>query len=52
MKTYHNATATKRIWWNRWKKVWTLQNIDADGNQIGNADYCFSRCVAFAWLEI
>jgi hypothetical protein len=52
MKTYDNASRTKRIWWDRYEKTWVLQTLDADGNQIGNAEYCYARQTAFAWLAI
>jgi len=50
MKTYYNATKTKRIWYNQNIKTWTLQHIDVDGNQIANAEYCHLKTTAFKWL--
>ena len=52
MKTYHNASGTKRIFYNPHIRSWTLQNIDKDGNQIGDADFCHNRQTAFAWLNV
>lgn len=48
---YYNAAKTKRAWYNRQAKVWTLQHLDAEGNQVGSADYCHNRCHAFEWLN-
>ena len=51
LRTYENATRTKRIWYNPYEKVWVLQTLDADGNQIGNADYTCDGDYADKWLD-
>ena len=49
--TVYNYNRSKRMWYNRSIKSWTLQHIDREGNQIGNAEYCHSRKSAIAWLK-
>jgi len=51
MKEYYNNTKTKRLWYDRWVKVWTMQLLDLEGNQIGSASHCHNRSVAFYWLN-
>lgn len=50
MKQHFNADRSKVAWYNRYIKLWTLQHFDAEGNQVGAADYCYNRCHAFEWL--
>ena len=50
IKTYYNKNRTKVCWFDRWCKVWTMQHIDAEGNQLGSAEHCHSRSFAFEWL--
>ena len=51
MKTHDNKTRSKRIWFDTHLRLWTLQNLDADGNQIGSVDYLTNRTNAFLWLK-
>lgn len=51
MKEHYNESKTKRIWFNRYERLWTLQNIDAEGNQIGNAEFTYHKIYAFNWLK-
>lgn len=51
MKTYHNKTKTKALWYDHHIRSWTMQTLDADMNQLGCCDYCVSRATAFAWLK-
>ena len=48
MKTYENNT--KRVWFDNKLRLWTLQHLDAEGNQVGNVDYSTSKETAFNWL--
>lgn len=48
MKTYDNGL--KRIWYDPHLRLWTLQRLDAAGDQVGSVDYRTARTAAFAWL--
>lgn len=39
------------IWYDPHLRLWTLQTIDNDGNQIGQVDYTVIRANAFRWLD-
>lgn len=51
MTTYKNKTETKRIWFDKSLRLWTLQNLDNKGNQIESADYEVNKKNAFEWLK-
>lgn len=44
-ETHHRIDAGGRIyrlWYDKYTKNWILQHIDADGNQIGNAEFYYN----------
>ena len=51
MKTHDNKTKTKRIWFDTHLRLWTLQTLDTDQNQVGSVDYSTNRTNAFLWLK-
>jgi hypothetical protein len=51
MKTHDNKNKTKRIWYDTRLRLWTLQDLDSQENQIGNVDYSIDRKNAFEWLK-
>lgn len=51
MKTHENKNKTKRIWYDTRLRLWTLQDLDSQENQIGNVDYSIDRKNAFEWLK-
>jgi hypothetical protein len=50
MKTYHSKDLLKRVFFDTHLRLWTMISLDADGNQIGSADYTTDRLYAFTWL--
>lgn len=48
MKTYTNEL--RRIWYDPYLRVWTMQEVDAEDIQVGEVDYTTDRKWAFAWL--
>lgn len=36
-------TAKVEVWYDRATRSWVVQRLDADGNQIGTADYVHSK---------
>ena len=51
MKTYYNEKRDRAVWFNPHIRSWTLQHLDAEGNQVGSAEFCHNRIHAFAWLR-
>ena len=51
MKTYENETETKRIWYDERLRLWTLQVLDDQKNQIGDVEYTPYRREALKWLN-
>ena len=51
MKAHNNKTKTKRIWFDTRIRLWTLQNLDNQQNQIDNVEYEVNRKKAYEWLE-
>lgn len=51
MKTHYNSNRSRAAWYDPYIKLWTLQHLDPEGNQVGPADYCHNRCHAFEWLH-
>ena len=51
MKAHNNKTKTKRIWFDTRLRLWTLQNLDNQDNQIGDIDYSANKKNAFEWLK-
>lgn len=51
MKTHDNKTKTKSIWFDTRLRLWTLQNLDKQGNQIESVEYEVNRKNAFEWLK-
>jgi hypothetical protein len=51
MKAHDNKTKTKRIWFDTQIRLWTLQNLDNQQNQIDNVEYEVNRKNAFEWLK-
>ena len=43
MKAHNNKTKTKRIWFDTRLRLWTLQNLDNQDNQIGDIDYSTNK---------
>ena len=41
---------TFRVWYDRNERVWTLQELDAQGNQIGGCRYATSRDWALVYV--
>lgn len=38
-------------WYNRYEKSWVVQRMDAEGNQVGDADYVYSKREAEAIIK-
>jgi hypothetical protein len=51
MKSHENKTKTKRIWFDKRLRLWTLQNMDQNQNQIDGVQYEPNRKNAFNWLN-
>ena len=51
MKTHNNKTKTKSIWFDTRLRLWTLQNLDKQGNQIESVEYEVNKKNAFEWLK-
>ena len=51
MKTYHNPERSRRAYYDPHLRMWTMIELDREGNQIGNAEYHVSRTTVFAWLK-
>jgi len=49
MKTYEDGP--RRVWYDFNIQLWTLQEVDENGYQIGDVDYTPFREQAFAWLR-
>lgn len=49
MKTHRNGL--KATWYDPHLRLWTLQVLDEDGNQVGSVDYHPHRQFAFDWLN-
>jgi hypothetical protein len=49
LKTYQ--IGNKRIWYDPHERVWTLQRIDEEENQVGDCEYTTGRKNAFNWLK-
>jgi hypothetical protein len=47
MKTYTHMN--RRIWYDPHLRMWTLQDIDSEENQVGEVTYA-SRAFAFTYL--
>jgi hypothetical protein len=41
----------RRIWWDNHLRLWTMQTVDADGDQVDSVEYTADRRLALAWLE-
>ena len=44
MNTYEKDN--RQVWYDPALRLWTLRTVDADGNQVGEADYSPSRHTA------
>ena len=42
---------TRRIWYDPGLRLWTMQERDRRGNQVGDVDYTPDRKTAFDWLK-
>ena len=51
MKQHENKTKTKRIFFDKQLRLWTMQNLDNNGNQIDGCQYEPNRKNAFNWLN-
>ena len=51
MKAHNNKTKTKRIWFDTRLRLWTLQNLDNQDNQIGDIDYSNNKKNDFELLK-
>ena len=51
MKTYHNTDRSRRAYYDPHLRMWTMLELDREGNQIGNAEYHKSRTVVLGWLK-
>lgn len=50
MKSYYSSDKLKKAFYDPHCRTWTMLQLDAQGNQIGDAVYHASRSIAFAWL--
>ena len=50
MKQHQNIDGSRRAFYDRRLRAWTMHKIDSDGNQIGEAAYHVDRRVVFEWL--
>ena len=54
MKTYTKSWPKvglhRRCWYDPHFRMWTLQHIDNDGNQMGEVEYVPKRVQAMSWL--
>lgn len=51
MKAHYNKTKTKQIFFDTSLRLWTLQNLDEQGNQIESVEYEVNKKNAFDWLK-
>lgn len=51
MKTHENESRTRRVWFDRNLRLWTLQLLDENGDQVGSVDYTTSRTTALDWMN-
>jgi hypothetical protein len=50
-RNYYSPDRAKRAWYDRSTRSWILQHLDAEGNQLGSAEYCAHKQSAMAWLN-
>jgi len=51
MNTRIYEAGNRRIWYDRRCRVWTMQILDPEGNQIGDAEHEAVKMLAFRWLR-
>jgi hypothetical protein len=51
MKTHYNLERSAQIFYDRHLRLWTLIRLDAEGNQVGAADYTTCSIRAKMWLN-
>jgi len=51
MKTYVSSDGKREVWFDTHLKMWTMRNIDSDGNQIGDCDYTCQKNLCLFWLK-
>ena len=49
MKVHVNPL--RRVWYDSQLRLWTMQSLDADGDQIGIVEYTASRVYAMRWWK-
>ena len=49
MKVHFNPL--RRVWYDPQLRLWTMQSLDADGDQIGIVEYTASRVYAMRWFK-
>ena len=50
-RNYYSPTRAKCAWYDRSCRSWILQHLDAEGNQLGSAEFCAHKQTAMVWLK-
>lgn len=50
-KEYKSTDGLRRAWYDRHLRMWTMQNVDGSGNQLGECDYSTDRGMVFRWVK-
>ena len=50
-KTYYSKDKTRCAWYDSSIRIWTLLNLDKEGNQVGDAQYHSEKIFAQRWVK-
>jgi hypothetical protein len=51
MKTYTSKDQRRRAWYDPSLRLWTMQDLDPAGNQVGDVDYSCDKTRTMEWLK-